>query len=207
MSRLTMNNINELYTKTITDYLNNGYIISTSTSGGSYSNELCHIDLKSLSDKENVIRVWLLKGTSEVDGLDYFNNETLEISVRRYPAEMYTFWPNRGEEISSKVFFEVRGDKCYVDNMDELKEILKLRRHRFETRRECFGLGRNKKDLVVSELPKSVQDSILARIRSNRGMKRATLDCVVDVYLFHNERLKCRVNWEFGSKNGTILFA
>lgn len=178
----TMKQINSIFTETVSEYISKGYVFSSETAGGSFSKELMHIDLQSSSNRDEVIRVWMLEGHENLkveDSVQYAN--TLSIEVRAYSKKnSSTFWPGEGKLINSKKFYEFSRRKFYVESEEELLKLCKVSYSRFPYRYS----HKDNFDRLISRdrISDTVLGSIMRKIHDIRGMKRAKSDCIVDIY-------------------------
>lgn len=192
--------INSIYTKTVTDYLNKGYVISTRTFGGIESREICHIDLA--KDGKQIIRIWM---SCDNERIDCRYIEVLYITVKSYDNNGNTIWRDRGELISEQKFYEVREDsRCYSDSVDEALAARKLHSERCRTRFVSETIY-----LDLDKIPETVKKSIVERIRSVRGAKRASFNSVINICLVKSrfERgVHAEIAWMFNDKTGRIIY-
>jgi hypothetical protein len=105
---MTLKDIDELFTKTVTEYLSKGFLINSHSFGGHQTRQIALVDL---TDGKDIYRVLLEE--SDFDGsLDYFGIDCLAISVRRIAGEpvhattRHTIWNDRGELISERKFYK-----------------------------------------------------------------------------------------------------
>lgn len=206
MSKLLMNGLNSLFTSFVTNYLNKGYIISIGTMSGSYSNEIGHVDLTNPKDPTVLIRIWMLREHHSI-----FKSrlpDAIKIVVKQYEFDKtnwHTYWDNDGVELESVAAYEIEKDKCYTLLADEALEIVQLRSKRWNQKPSYEN---NYKRFDKNSIPQSVKDSIMNRIRSIRGCKKATIDCIDRIefnkYSTDNHR-KCYITWKFNSKSGCIV--
>lgn len=207
MSKLLMNGLNSLYTSFITDYLNKGYVISVGTMSGSYSNEITHVDLINPKEPTALIRVWMLREYRNI--FESSLPDAIKIVVKQYEFDKTnwrTYWDNDGVELESVTAYEIEKDKCYTLSADEALGIVQLRTQRWRQRHSSYE--DNCKKLDMNCIPQSVKDSIMNRIRSNRGCKKATIDCVDRIELnkySSDDHRKCRITWKFNNQSGCIV--
>ena len=129
MAIVTMKEINAQFNAIVSDYLSKGWVLSPFTSGGSYSDEFGHVDLLHPKRKLTVTRIWLMKDhfTYKHDGEKgrlWNSIPTLVINAREYIWDRsythHTLWPNYGTSVLEKTFYEVRSNKCYSDNPEDV---------------------------------------------------------------------------------------
>lgn len=206
MSKLLMNDLNSLYTSFVTNYLNKGYVISTSTMSGRYSNEITHLDLINPKEPTTLIRVWMLRECCNI-----FKSrlpDAIKIVVKQYEFDktnQHTYWENDGVELESVTAYEIKKDKCYTLSADEALEVVELKYRRWK-QHPCEDDG---KTLDRNRIPQSVKDSIMNRIRSIKGCKKATMDCVDKIkfnkYSSSGGKRECYITWEFNRNAGCIV--
>lgn len=212
MAIVTMNKVNSIYSEIISNYLNKGYNISTSTAGGSYSDEVCHIDLVPKHKSNELLRVWMTRGFENLSVGWGWHVNTITISVRKYDlGKRYTYWYEKGTPVGDELkFYEIRDKQAYTDSIDECKDIVKLREGRYDQRyfKDKYLCDRQ---IDIQNVPSSVKDSIIRRIKQVKGAKRASnWDCIKTVTLKNYDsnvsgrRLYAQVYWEFNSKNGYL---
>lgn len=197
MSIFNETEINSVYTKIVADYIAKGYVISARTFGGAVFREICHIDLA--KDKKKIIRI-CMSYNSELIELKHV--EVLYITVKSYDN---TIWRNNGELISEQKFYEIREDsRCYSDSVDEVRAARELHSERIRTRYVSNTIY-----LDPDKIPETVKKSIVERIRSVRGAKRAKFDSVIRVCLVKDwctKRLNADIAWEYDGKTGCIIY-
>lgn len=192
--------INSVYTKIVAEYIAKGYVISTRTFGGVESREICHIDLA--KDKKQIIRIWMAYNNELVN---WTHVEVIYITVESYDNNGNTMWRNKGELISEQKFYEVSADsRCYSDSVDEVRAARELHSERIRTRYVSNTIY-----LDLDKIPETVKKSIVNRIRSVRGAKRAKFDSVVHVCLIHDwytGRCQADIAWQYDDKTGCIIY-
>lgn len=163
--------INRKFTAAVNSYLARGYILNSSTMGGSQG-EIASIDL---TNGTEIIRV-LLNGFS--DYKEMVTDGGIELIVGRvtddvHPnkaAEYRTVWNNRLEVISSEKFYKLSGnrdDEPFYGTEDEAKVAMEKRFDRYKRRR-------------TNSAPEDVTDKaaliVENYIRENFGVKRVKTD-------------------------------
>lgn len=210
MAIVTVKDLSNQFSATVNEYLNKGYMISPITHGGSYSSEQGHVDLVNPKDRKSIIRVWLLEGYEPVDPNKSSWNTipTLSITVKEYDWNgrwnSQTLWPNCGLTISDKVYYEVYDKKCYSDSKDEVVTFRHLNYTRCEAREIKSDDYRN---IDVSKVPGKFITSIMDRIRSIRGFKRANSNCITKISLQRSftGKLKAYISYSYNNKTGSII--
>lgn len=201
MTILNESAINSIYTKIVADYISKGYVISTRTFGGVESREICHVDL--VKEGKQIIRVWMSCNNEHI----YYHRriEVLYITVKSYDNDGNTIWRNKGELIFEQKFYEVREDsRCYSDSVDEALAARKLHSERCRARFVSETVY-----LDLDKIPDTVKNSIVERIRSVKGAKRANFDSVISICLVRNwfeHRFHAQIAWQFNDKTGCIIY-
>lgn len=189
--------INRCYTETIASYLRDGYIISPMTTGGSYSNTVCHTDLYNPNEKDKLIRVWMMDRTERTSDEDLFV-QTLEVCAKKYrfdcvvPMRSQTLWPDSecaevvGKSYKFYLISDKKGHYTYTDNKEELRACRQLNWERYNSR-SVYSLTNRVRGLTSTHIvpldkltPKFVDD-IMSRVNSTRGYKRANSSCITEV--------------------------
>lgn len=214
MAIVTMKEINAQFNTIISDYLSKGWVLSPFTSGGSYSNEFGHIDLINPKRKSTVTRIWLMKGHYSLedakDNGRYWNSiPTLVINARECIWDQsythHTLWPDCGVSVLEKTFYEVRSNKCYSDNPEDVVKFNSINYKRYIARQVESN---DYKVIDISKLPRNFIISVMDKITSRKGFKRARIENIKKVSLQkdYSGRLKAYVNYEYNNKRGSIVF-
>ena len=217
MAIVTINNLNDIVNRVASDLMGKGYVISNFTHGGSYSNTEGHLDMIKPNDKSHIIRIWAVTYVYDIDDEIYRLIDATVIRVSKYTQKdgfdgkyhSQTLWPNNGEILSESIFYivcdrsEIKGCKVYTDNLDEAKKILKMRWNR---RDNHVNKDYYSHSVEISKLPASFIDSIMNRINSIRGFKRATASCItkVNVGRNYNGKMAADVYYSQNGKDGVI---
>lgn len=206
---ITANELNKTYSDIVANYITDGYMINPNSFGGRQSNEICHIDLKHPKDNKNIIRVWMTSYNEKlkIDGEPIWGGvNTITVSVKKYDQTIKrnTLWSDEGEELVSIKFYTVEQDKFYTSELDDLISIIKLRNKRYSDR---FIFKSSQKLLDVRALPSRTVNSIMLKIKSNYGCKKADANSIKQIALLntYSGRLNCRIDWEFKDHRGTIV--
>lgn len=214
MAIVTMKEINAQFNAIISDYLSKGWVISPFTSGGSYSDEFGHVDLLHPKRKSTVTRIWLMKGHYSLedasDKYKYCNSmSTLVINAREYTWNgsytHHTLWPDYGTSVLEKTFYEVRSNKCYSDNPEDVIKFNHINYKRYIAQRVESD---DYKVIDISKLSRNFIISVMDKITSQKGFKRAKIENIKKVSLQkdYSGRLKAYVNYEYNDKRGSIIF-
>ena len=217
MSIVTINGINDVINKIAYDLMGKGYVISHFTHGGSYSNTEGHLDMIKPNDKSHIIRIWAVSYVYDIDDRFYRHIDATVIRVSKYTQKdgfdgkyhSQTLWPNNGELLSESIFYRVcdrsefKGCKVYTDNLDEAKNILKM-----QWDRSCNHVNKDyySHSVEISKLPASFIDSVMNRINSIRGFKRATASCITKVIVGrnYNGKMAADIYYSQNGKDGVI---
>lgn len=212
MAIVTMKEINAQFSAIVNDYLSKGWVLSPFTSGGSYSDEFGHVDLLHPNHKSIITRIWLINGWYSYDDTKdkHWNSiHTLVINAREYVWDRsythHTLWQDRGTSVLEKTFYEVRSNKCYSDNPEDVIRFNNISHKRFIARHvksdDCTVID-------VSKLSRNFITSVMDRITSQRGFKRARVENIKKISLQrdYSGRLKAYVNYEYNDKRGSIVF-
>lgn len=203
---ITANELNKIYSDIIVNYINDGYMINPSSFGGRQSNEICHIDLKDPKDSKTIVRVWMTSYSEklEIDGEQVWGGvDTITVSVKKYDQKRHTFWSDEGEELASIKFYTVEKDKFYTSEVSDITNIIKLRDKRYISK---TVFDSNQKLLNVHALPSRMVKSIMSKIKSNYGCKKADTNSIKQIALStYSGRLNCRIDWEFKDHSGVIV--
>lgn len=211
MSKHTVNDLNTMYTDVVTDYVKKGYKLTPMVAylEGKFSDEIMHTDLYNAKvDKNHFIRVWLLKGNERLDKMTFSHVYTIELRVTKFDLHSnQTRWSDRGEWLSNRKFIKVEGRKsfCYVDSIEEYKEIDKLRVKRMD---DSWVEKNPIKKLDLSKIPANVIDGIMRKVNSVYGCKRATASCIKEVRLGKNGygQMTAEADWIFNTRSGRVTF-
>jgi len=210
-----MRELNRRCNQVIKDYLNKGFEISPFTLGGSFSITRSYIDLYNPKEKNYMYRIWFINSDVRINSDCY--TDALILSVKKYNFNINkggrTMWPDEGEEVYKKIFYVVRYNRAYSDNPDEVMSIFNLNKARKELKR--FNISDdNRRFIKIQKLPESFIDHIMEKINSIRGFKRATASCIDSVMLYNETRynyiksykvMRCRIEYKFNNKSGSII--
>ena len=199
----TRDQISGVYSSIVKNFMDKGYTLRPCSS--SFSDVIGFSDLIHHKHKDTFIRVWVRKSTDEVCGscrwIDKWSVETKE-----YNNNGCTHWPSDGLAIKDPVYFYKVTHNCYADSMDELNLIQKKRLDR----RDKHSSDNPCKTVDISKLSERMKDSIMMRINSVHGARRAKEDSIKSILKCKDYREKdkimYRVRWEFKNKCGEIIF-
>ena len=207
MSIISMDELNVCYTLIVAKYISKGYTINTTTMSGCYANEICHVDLVKHEKDDGIFRVWMVREYG-----DTFKGEhdTVQIRVKKY-YDSDSMWLSNGLEIKCITAYAVSHYKHrYTFSLKEANSIKQLQHKRWKSQQGCQDLdGFNRKDINLDKLPQSTKDSIMRRINSCPGFKRAKFDCVTSIILGHANyagRMEAIVNYNYNGKSGYMIF-
>lgn len=185
MAIFSIKDIIRHYNSVIKSFMDQGYIISPTTMYGGYHYVDGYTDLVNLNDKENFIRIFVMREYYS-DG-SYYDSNSFKYSITKILAKKYDFdgkfkpisaRPDCGKLISEKCFYQIKENYLYADTLDDLKQIREIQRKRKESRRKASGTD---KSYPINKLSAEFIDSIMERINSIYGFKRATASCIESV--------------------------
>ena len=184
MAIISIKDIIRHYNSVIKSFMDQGYIISPTTMYGCYHYVDGYTDLVNLNDKKNFIRIFVMCEYYS-DG-PYYDSKSFKYSITKILAKKYEFdgkfkpiiaRPDCGKLISEKCFYQIKENYLYADTLDDLKPIREIQRKRKESRRKVSDV----KSYPINKLSAEFIDSIMERINSIRGFKRATASCIESV--------------------------
>ena len=184
MAIISIKDIIRHYNSVIKSFMDQGYIISPTTMYGGYHYVDGYTDLVNLNDKKSIIRIFVMREYCS-DG-SYYDSNSYRYSIIKIMAKKYEFdgkfkpisaRPDCGKLISEKLFYQIKENYLYADTLDDLKQIREIQHKRKESRRKAS----NVKSYPINKLSAEFIDSIMERINSIRGFKRATASCIESV--------------------------
>lgn len=184
MAIFSIKDIIRHYNSVIKSFMDQGYIISPTTMYGSYHYVDGYTDLVNLNDKKNFIRIFAMREYYS-DG-SYYDSNSFKYYIIKILAKKYDFdgkfksisaRPDCGKLISEKCFYQIKENYLYADTLDDLKQIRETQRKRKESRRKASDV----KSYPINKLSAEFIDSIMERINSIYGFKRATASCIESV--------------------------
>ena len=184
MAIISIKDIFRHYNSVIKSFMDQGYIISPITMYGCYHYVDGYTDLVNLNDNKNFIRIFIMREYYS-DGPSY-DSKSFKYSITKILAKKYEFdgkfkpisaRPDCGKLISEKLFYQIKENYLYADTLDDLKQIREIHRKRKESRRKVSDV----KSYPINKLSAEFIDSIMERINSTRGFKRATASCIESV--------------------------
>lgn len=185
MAIFSIKDIIRHYNSVIKSFMDQGYIISPTTMYGGYHYVDGYTDLVNLNDKKNFIRIFVMREYYS-DG-SYYDSKSFKYSITKILAKKYDFdgkfkpisaRPDCGKLISEKCFYQIKENYLYADTLDDLKQIREIQRKRKESRRKASDVI---KSYPINKLSAEFIDSIMERINSIYGFKRATASCIESV--------------------------
>lgn len=203
MAILTMKEINSVYSNIVTDLISKGYQIEPTTMNGSYSNEICHIDLSPKNKSNELIRVWMVK-LLEKDS-KVFVREAIKITVRKYDKRSHICWYENGEVVGEEfTYYEISYLAAYTNDVNDIIGIQNIRRDRRTARAKLNA----PKEIDLNKCSYSLKNSILNRIKTFRGAKRAnSFDCIKSITTVKsnsNNRFCAKVVWQYKEHSGNF---
>ena len=184
MAIISIKDIISHYNSVIKSFMDQGYIISPITMYGCYHYVDGYTDLVNLNDNKNFIRIFIMREYYS-DGPSY-DSKSFKYSITKILAKKYEFdgkfkpisaRPDCGKLISEKCFYQIKENYLYADTLDDLKQIREIHRKRKESRRKVSDV----KSYPINKLSAEFIDSIMERINSIHGFKRATASCIESV--------------------------
>ena len=185
MAIFNIKDIIRQYNSVIKSFMDQGYIISPITMYGGYHYVDGCTDLVNLNDKKSIIRIFVMSEYCS-DG-SYYDPKSFKYSITKILAKKYEFdgkfkpisaRPDCGKLISEKCFYQIKENYLYADTLDDLKQIREIQCKRKESRRKVSD---TEKSYPINKLSAEFIDSIMERINSIRGFKRATASCIESV--------------------------
>ena len=184
MAIISVKDIIRHYNSVIKSFMDQGYIISPTTMYGGYHYVDGYTDLVNLNDKKSFIRIFVMREYCS-DG-SYYDSNSYKYSIIKIIAKKYE-WdgkfkcmncrPEFGNLISEKRFYQIKENYLYADTLDDLKQIREIQHKRKESRSKASDV----KSYMINKLSADFIDSIMERINSIRGFKRATASCIESV--------------------------
>ena len=216
MAIFNIKDIIRQYNSVIKSFMDQGYIISPITMYGGYHYVDGYTDLVNLNDKKSFIRIFVMREYCS-DG-SYYDPKSFKYSITKILAKKYEFdgkfkpisaRPDCGKLISEKCFYQIKENYLYADTLDDVKQIREIQCKRKESRRE---VSYTKKSYPINKVSAEFIDSIMERINSIRGFKRATASCIESVCSYqcvdHQNSAKAKfsgvVTFKFNNKCGRI---
>lgn len=200
-----MKDINSEYTKIISKYINNGYIIIHNNMNTVYNNVLCFIDLVHPKNTNTLIRVWMFKSYEDLSEFENSEVSTLIISTKQYNINnnIEPVWLVDGIVLDELKLYEVDQD-TYTYDLDFIRKVVNLKNKRKAIKPKSFINCR--KHFSVSKLPNNFTSKIVERIHQNYGCKRAKSDSIKEVYIIKdsNSKLEAVVSWKYRNHEGLI---
>ena len=184
MAIISIKDIIRHYNSVIKSFMDQGYIISPTTMYGGYHYVDGYTDLVNLNDKKSIIRIFVMREYCS-DG-SYYDSNSYKYSITKIMAKKYEFdgkfkpisaRPDCGKLISEKCFYQIKENYLYADTLDDLKHIREIQHKRKESRRKASKV----KSYPINKLSADFIDSIMERINSIHGFKRATASCIESV--------------------------
>ena len=179
-----MAGVSAFYTKTIADYLSNGYIFYVGAGRGSQGEE-AKVVLTNDSGKSALV-IYVDKQSCW-----YENNGTISIFVKKFEnvRQDSTLWLQRGELISEKTFWKIsrNSKEVYCESESDFNLIHEVQEIRSQERYEIIKSHRKE---IKSETYKKLA---LKLLKKEKGYKSKTLKDISSMERIEN-RLEIRVN-------------
>ena len=216
MSIITKKGLNQLITNTITEYISKNYIVNHSTIMDVGSDDINRIpwkiDLFNYQDN-SIIRIILNKDNlyhkngRRVEKVNTVNLQVLKFSDIKCNAFSLELIFKTPEILSDLTLYSLKNE-CYVDNLDELykyKEIANNRRKDKITSNDRLLYY----VLDKSKLSRNLLISIMDRINSTHGFKKATTDSILNVIMVKNnysDRISANISYFYNDKYGCFTY-
>ena len=208
MATVSIKDVISYYNSVIKSFMDKGYVISPTTMHGGYRNVNGYTDLVKLTGKKSLLRIFL---TNEYVSTGDYYYYMIRVIAREHELNdelscMNLFY-DKGKLLSEKCFYQIKENRAYTETLDELKHIRETRcKRRAYNREEVYP----KKSYKINKLSAEFIDSVMERINSIHGFKRATASCIEDVrsYIYEgsqgNTKFKGEVIFKFNNRSGRI---
>ena len=208
MATVSIKDVVSYYNSVIKSFMDQGYVISPTTMHGGYRNVNGYTDLVKLTGNKSIIRVFL---TNEYISTGDYYYYMIRVIAKEYKWNdelscMNLFYDD-GKLLSEKCFYQIKENRAYTETLNELKQIREIRcKRRLSSCEEIYP----KKSYKINKLSAEFIDSIMERINSLHGFKRATASCIKDVrsYIYEgsqgNTKFKGEVIFKFNDRGGRI---
>ena len=215
MAVVSIKDVVSYYNSVIKSFMDQGYVISPTTMYGGYRGVYGYTDLVNITKKKSFLRIFLTQEyCSDDQYYDYGNYHyyMIRIIAKKYEWDgkikcMMSANPDFGKLLSEKCFYQIKENRAYTENLDELKQIRELMsKRRAYNREEAYP----KKSYKINKLSADFIDSIMERINRLHGFKHATASCIEDVrsYVYKgsqgNTKFKGEVIFKFNDRCGRI---
>ena len=216
MTVFTAKDVAIAFNSVISDLMSKGYVISPFTDNGTYSKATSYIDMFNPNDTSHILRVWMVDDYARTGDRPWQRMDVAGPRVKKYNkgvafngnlSKGHTLWPDYGETVYEKLFYmfkETEHSKVYSDNLEEAKKLQQMALDRQMSYRSNNPF---KDDRIIpnDKLPSKFIDSIMRRINSIRGFKRATATCIESVCIDNRfTKLHASVKFRFNDKVGII---
>lgn len=218
MSVITVKEVAAQYNKVISDLMSKGYIISPFTENGSYSNTAFYTDMIKLSDTSHIFRVWMVDEVVKIGDRFWQHLDVNGVRVKKYVVGKQwngsiscgqSMWPTGGDTVYEKLYYMFKaynGKKIFSDDLDEAKRLHTMSFNRCMSKPvdNPYNYGRI---IANDKLTAPFVDSVMKRINSMRGFKRANASCIESVQLYkYDNKLKADVRYNYNGKSGIMVF-
>lgn len=216
MSIITKKGLNQLITNTITEYTSKNYIVNHSTIMDVDSDDINRVPWKmDLFNYQNnsIIRIILNKDNlyhkngRRVEKVNTVNLQVLKFSDIKCNTSNLELIFKTPEILSDLTLYSLK-DECYVDNLDELYKYKEIANNR---RKDKITHTDNLLRYVLdkSKLSRNLLISIMDRINSTRGFKKATVDSILNVIMVKNnysDKVSANISYFYNDKYGYIEY-
>ena len=182
-----INDIKELLSSKVKEYLEKGYVLNISTMTGMQSSEIMHVDVTNDGGK-SITRFWISRTYSALTGKDRYTITT-ELFKTNGDGGYHTLWNGQGETLSTETFYylgkgstyELADNYPFVKDEEVIDECYKLHEKRWNRRRRGTEkhIEPNSRILRVVNKQKGCKTVKLSDIAY---MQRATRDDKFDGY-------------------------
>lgn len=212
MSIVTKKGLNQLITNTIIEYTSKNYMVNYSTIMDADSDDINRVPWRiDLFNRQNnsTIRIILNKDNlyhkngRRVEKVNTVNLQVLKFSDVKCNTSNFELIFKTPEILSDLMLYSLK-DECYVDNLDELYKYKEIANNR---RKDKITSTDSLLHYVLdkSKLSRNLLISIMDRINSTRGFKKATADSISQVVLSrlpYTNRLSARISYVYNDKYG-----
>lgn len=216
MTVYTAKQVASAFTSAVAKFMNDGYIISPFTESGSYSSVKSHIDLIKPNDSSHMLRVWMVEKRTRIGDRCYQLVDIMGPMVKRYNVghvfdgnieKSQVIWPDTGETIYENLFYkfeESDGRQVFSDSLEEAAKLVNLQIERSLNKPDKNPFDRDR-IVALNKLSPSFIDSIMKRVNSLRGFKRAKANCIEYVQIYKRDnKLSASIKYCYNDKVGFI---
>lgn len=200
MAKFLMKDLNSVFSSIVADYLRRGYVICL--------------------DSMHHYRVDMVMGKGKVEHyisvqFEFVHTSTFDPEPNQFVINVAMFegagneWASKIKDIKTLTFYEIEYQKCYSDSKEEALALKQLGFNRWKSRDYTDELTAPCKKVDPKQIPESVKDSIMEKVRDIRGFKRATFDCVTSIEFYRSSsshKRMCIVEAQLKDRKTHITF-